>query len=66
MAKSPIFRKQLVFKKQAVFENKLFFLAKKVNGPYMNSEKEGEKEGAECGIDKNRGSGIEKKCCLEH
>ena len=32
----------------------------------MNSEKEGEKEGAECGIDKNRGSGIEKKCCLEH
>ena len=32
----------------------------------MNSDKEGEKEGAACGIDKNRGSGIEKKFCLEH
>ena len=32
----------------------------------MNSDKEGEKEGAECGIDSNRGNKIELKCCLEH
>ena len=35
ITKTACSQKQLVFKKQAVFENKLFFLAKKVNGPLV-------------------------------